>query len=486
MLNLLGSSKRMCDGVSRRDFLRAGSLGLGGLTLADALRLQAAQAAPASGRGFGRAKQCIVLFLYGAASQLETFDLKPDAPTDIRGPFRPIETSAAGVRISEHLPRLAKQMHRVTLIRSMTHPYPIHCAAYALTGNPLCDIPMELNPRDPRHWPYIGSVVDYVGAARGEKRDIPANVALPWPISSRSRPHKRAGTFGGFLGAGFDPVFTEFIGDSPKGDPFRAVSAEGYLQFTPATAPQPEITLDRLKRRRSLLSQLEDERRRWDRAEAKGALGSYDRVQQMALSLITSDQTREALDLSKEPAALRERYGMTLFGQGTLAARRLVERGVRFATVVWDEFNQSCISGWDTHVRQYPRLTGELLPGLDMALATLLEDLQQRGMLDETLVMVVTEHGRTPQLSAAQEGGRDHWSDVYSCLMAGGGAPGGVVVGASDAHAGQPAEHPVSPKDMLATAYHLLGIHPETEIPDRLGRPLPLVPDGKVDAALIA
>jgi hypothetical protein len=373
-------------------------------------------------------------------------------------------------------------MHRVTLIRSMTHPYPIHCAAYALTGNPQCDIPMELNPRDQRHWPYIGSVVDYLDGRTGAaRRDIPGNVCLPWRISSRSRPHKRAGTYGGFLGTGYDPVYTEFIGQWPKGDPYRGITPESYFQFTPNTDPQPEITLDRLARRRSLLDQFDEQRRR---LEGSSALTGYDQVQQKALSLVTSEKMREALDLSKEPTALRERYGMTLFGQGTLAARRLVERGVRFATVVWDEFNQSCISGWDTHVQAVPRLTGELLPGLDMALSALLQDLSQRGMLDETLILILTEHGRPPKLNAA--GGRDHWSDVYSCLIAGGGTKRGVVVGASDQEAGQPAEHPVSPKDVLATAYHLLGIDPETHIFDALQRPLPLVADGRVDEALIA
>lgn len=481
MLEILGSHKRVCDGLSRRDFLSAGALGVGGLSLADVLRLQEASAA--TGRsGFGRAKQCIVLFLYGAASQHETFDLKPEAPTGSRGPFNPIETSAPGVRICEHLPRLAKQMHQVTLIRSMTHPYPIHCAAYALTGNPQCDIPMELNPRDQRHWPYLGSVVQFLEDQKSTaRRDIPGNVAMPWRISSRSAPHKRAGTYGGFLGSGYDPVFTEWIGDSPKGDPFRSVTEEGFFQFTPNTAAQPSITLDRLNRRRSILDQFDAARRRIDGAES---LASYDRVQQTALSLVTSEKMREALDLAREPRALRERYGMTLFGQGALAARRLVERGVKVATVVWDEFNQSCISGWDTHVRAVERLTGELLPGLDMALSGLLLDLKERGMLDETLVLLITEHGRPPKINPA--GGRDHWSDVYSCLMAGGGAKGGVVVGASDQEAGQPVEHPVSPKDMLATAYHLLGINPETEIMDRLQRPLPLVPDGKVDPALLA
>lgn len=480
MLSVLGSEKRMCDGVSRRDFLQAGSLGLGGLSLAQALPVQAA--ARGGGRRFGQAKQCIVLFLYGAASQLETFDLKPDAPTDTRGPFNPIETSVPGIRICEHLPKVARQMHRMTVIRSMTHPHPIHCAAYALTGNPQCDIPMELNPRDQRHWPYIGSVVEFLDQHSGRARkDIPGNVCMPWRISSRSMPHKRAGTFGGFLGSAYDPVFTEFLGEWPKGDPYRGVTPESQFQFTPNTAPQPQITLDRLSRRRTLLEQFDDQRRQLEGSEL---LSGYDRVQQSALSLVTSEKMRDALDLSREPQNLRERYGMTLFGQGTLAARRMVERGVRFATVVWDEFNQSCISGWDTHVKAVERLTGELLPGFDAALSALLEDLAQRGMLEETLVLVITEHGRPPKINGA--GGRDHWSDVYSCAAAGGGIKAGAVVGASDHEAGQPAEHPVSPKDLLATAYHLLGISPDTEILDRLQRPLPLVPDGKVDEALIA
>ncbi len=477
MLRVQGSRKQACDGFSRRDFLTAGGLTAAGFSLSEA------DAAPAAvGRnGFGKAKRAILLYLYGAASQAETFDPKPDAPVDIRGPFRPRETSVSGIRISEHLPLIAKQMHRITVIRSLTHPFPIHGAAYALTGNPICDIPMELNPRDQRHWPYIGSVVDYL---RGSAvPGVPANVCLPWRISSRSAPHKRAGVYGGFLGTAFDPIYTEFIGDSPKGDPYRAVRPDGYFQFTPSAAPQPDITLDRLNRRRGLLGQLDDERHRLDGSDL---VSGYNRSRQRALSLLTSESTREALDLTREPLAMRESYGMTLFGQGTLAARRLLERGVRFATVVWDEFDRSCISGWDTHVRQEQRLTGELLPGLDRALSALIEDLNQRGMLDETLIMVLTEHGRTPKVNPVDGGGRDHWSDVYSGLIAGGGAGAGRVVGASDAHAAYVHDAPVSPKDILATAYHLLGIPPTTEILDRQSRPLPLVPEGRVLESLLA
>ena len=484
MLRILGSHKRACDGLSRRDFLTAGALGMGGLGLADFFRLREAQAAPATGaNGFGQAKSVILLYLYGAASQHETFDPKPDAPENIRGPFQPIDTSLPGLRICEHLPRLAQRMHMVTAIRSMSHKFPIHNAAYTLTGNPECDIPMELNPRDERHWPFIGSVVELLDERNSgpEPPDLPRNVCMPWRLSSRSKPHRRAGPFGGFLGAGYDPVYTEFLGKWPKGDPYRGVTADSHFQFTPNSEPQPDITLDRLRRRKGLLSQLDDERRR---LEGSAAVRSYDRAQQIALALVTSEKVREALDLSKERRALRESYGMTLFGQGALAARRLIERGTKFATVIWDEFNQSCISGWDTHVRHPERLTGELLPGLDMALSGLLDDLQDRGLLDETLVLCVTEHGRTPKINGAA--GRDHWSESYCGLLAGGGIKRGAVIGRSDAHAAFVEEHPVSPKDILATTYHLLGIDPSTEIYDKLDRPLPLVPGGKVDPALLA
>src|SRR5262245_12687236 len=258
MLRVLGSGKRLCDGVTRREMLRAGGLSLFGLPLAGLLRLQEAQAAaPApSSASFGKAKACILLYLYGAPSQLETFDLKPDAPADVRGQFNPIATSVPGVHICEHLPRTARLMHQTALIRSLSHPYNIHSAAYALTGVPKTDIPMELNPRDGRHWPFFGSVLDYL--CRGKaRREVPANVGLPWRFSSRAGQFRRAGPFGGFLGAGYDPVWAEFHGEAPNGDPYRAVTTDGSFRFGP---PGPVVDLDRLDRRRSLLEQLEQKR----------------------------------------------------------------------------------------------------------------------------------------------------------------------------------------------------------------------------------
>jgi hypothetical protein len=486
MLRILGSATRLCDGLTRREALRAGGLGLFGLHLTDLLRLREAQAAPAAAarpapaNGFGRAKACILLYLYGAPSQLETFDLKPDAPVDVRGEFKPVATSVPGLRVCEHLPRSAGVMHLAALVRSLSHPYNIHSAAYALTGVPTTDIPMELNPRDGRHWPFFGSVLDYLHARRGKRADVPLNVALPWKFSSRSEPFRRGGPYGGFLGSGYDPVWGEFDGTATRGDPYRGVSPR--LQFRIGQPGVPELTLDRLDRRRSLLSQFDAARRK---AVAAPAARGFDRHQQLALDLMSSSRLRQALDVEREPAAVRERYGLTLFGQATLAARRLIENGVRLATVFWDEFKDAN-TAWDTHLRQYARLKDELLPGFDLAFSALLEDLRARGRLDDTLVVVLSEHGRTPKLNKDPGGGREHWSGAYCGLLAGGGVRRGAVLGATDKIAAFPREQPVSPKDVLATVYHLLGVDPETHVHDREGRPVALVPGGKVLAGLIA
>ncbi len=479
MLRILGSTTRLCDGLTRREVLRAGGLGLFGLGLTDLARLREAQAArPARvAGGFGKAKSCILLYLYGAPSQLETFDLKPDAPTDVRGDFKPIATTVPGVLVCEHLPRTARVMHHATLLRSLSHPYNIHSAAYALTGVPTTDIPMELSPRDARHWPFFGSVLDYLDVRRA-RRQVPLNVALPWKFSSRSEPFRRGGPYGGFLGSGYDPVWGEFRGSATKGDPYGGIAPGAAFEVGQPGAPT--LTLDRLARRRSLLGQLEREQKR------VGAAGrGFDRHQQMALDLMTSSKMRRALDVGREPAPLRERYGQTLFGQAVLAARRLVEHGVKLATVFWDEFKDAN-SAWDTHVWQYRRLKGELLPGFDLAYSALIEDLQARGLLDETLVVVMSEHGRTPKLNNAQGGGREHWSGAYSALFAGGGVKRGGLVGATDRTAAFPKDGPVSPKDVLATIYHLLGVDANTHLHDREGRPVPLVPNGKVLGGLLA
>jgi hypothetical protein len=517
MLRILGSPKLLCDGLTRRDVLWAGGLGLFGLGLPDYLRLVDTPAAASErqrGRKcFGKAKSCILLFLYGSPSQLETFDMKPDAPVEIRGEFKPIRSRLPGLDVCELLPNAARVMDRVTVVRSVTHPYPIHGVAFATTGVSAIDIPMELNPRDGRHWPFVGSVVDYVlrhpQSGRGQEsapqretapqpgaRAVPDNIALPFPFSSRRVGEvARAGPYAAFLGGAYNPVWTEFHGEATRhvvktlqeqkldvAEPYVGISPDGRFELATATELPADVTLDRLNGRRSLVEQFDQMHGRLARTAAgRGA----DRYREMAYSLIGSEKVRTALDVSKEPLALRESYGMTLFGQASLTARRLVEAGSRFVTVFWDEYGLAG-SGWDTHWDHYPRMKEELLPGFDRAFYGLIHDLDQRGMLDETLVICTSEHGRTPKLQNVKGGGRDHWSQVYSVVMAGGGIARGRVVGKSDKIAGTVAERPVSPKDVLATLYHLLGIDPERTLTDRTGRPVPLVADGKVIPEVLA
>ena len=503
MLRVLGSSSRLCDGLSRREWLRAGGLSLLGLTAADLLRgdaLAAESPGPAPGGGFGQAKACILLYLYGAPSQLETYDPKPAAPAEVRGEFAAIDTAVPGLRVCEHLPRLARVLDRAAVVRSMTHPYNIHSAAYALTGVPQVDIPMELNPYDTRHWPFVGSVLDFLQRKQGAagaaapSNGVPSNIALPFPFSSRSPEFLRGGPYGGFLGRAYDPVWTEFEGQSSRRvnrwrgesdvdvpDPYLGITPQSRFLLSRAAQLQPEITLDRLHRRRSLLAQLDDARRQLD---ARPAAAAENRFQEMAFSLITSEPVRASLDLAREPAARREAYGMTLFGQAALAARRLVEAGSRLVTVFWDEY-VTANSAWDTHFDHFVRLKDELLPGLDQAFSALVLDLELRGLLDTTLVACISEHGRTPQITNSRGGGREHWSRAYGGLFAGGGIRHGAVVGRTDKHAGDVVERPVSPKDILATIYHLLGVDPATLLHDPLGRPLPLVAEGEVVRELL-
>jgi uncharacterized protein (DUF1501 family) len=492
MLRILGSARRLCSGLTRRDLLRVGGLGLAGLSLPEMLRLQDASAASGVREpSFGKAKSIILIHLYGAPSQIETVDPKPDAPVEIRGEFGSIPSSLPGCDVCELLPNFGKVLDRTTVLRSLTHPYPLHGVAYALTGTPTMDVPLELNPNDPRHWPYFGSVVEYVDAAakRPASRHVPANMALPWPFSSRRTGEvPRSGPYAAFLGSQYNPVWTDFVGTATKGhpktlgqktftdnDPYIGSSEDSYFVVPAASSLQADVTLDRLNRRRSLLEQLDEARRV---AVGKSHGQTLDRYQQMAFSLLESDALRKALDIRLEPEATRKLYGHTLFGQSCLAARRLVEAGSRVVSVFWDEYGLAG-SGWDTHWDHFARMKVELCPGLDQGWFGLITDLDQRGLLDETLVVCTSEHGRTPKISPSKGGGRGHWSRVYSAMMAGGGACRGKVVGSSDKHGGEVKDRPISPKDMLATMYHLLGIDHHQLLHDSLGRPLPLV-EGRV------
>jgi hypothetical protein len=491
--------------MTRRELLQLGSLSLPALAMFPSVAM--AQTQPASNLsvsrlpGFGRAKSCILLFMYGSPSQLETFDPKPEAPLEIRGELGCIPSSVAGLNVCEGLPRLAQVMDKASLIRSVTHPYPIHGVAFATSGIPRIEIPMELNPRDPAHWPFIGSVVDHVDgkAQRGhpaEKPIVPRNLVLPWAFSSkRTGEVARAGPYGGFLGQAFDPISTEFSGKGTKTarktlttnvwedlEPYRGITPESRFQLSTVTQLSSGLTLDRLDTRRSLLDQIEQYRRQ---ADATANRTGIDRHRAMAFDLLRSEKLRRAFDLGEESDETRSLYGMTLFGQAALTARRLVEAGGRFLTVFWDEFGLAG-TGWDTHWDHFPRMKDELLPGLDLTLSGLLVDLDRRGLLDETLVVLLSEHGRTPKLASVQGGGRDHWSRCYSVVMAGGGVARGQVVGRSDKIASDPVERAVSPKDVLATIYHLLGIDPNNTITDLQGRPMVIAPDAEVIREILA
>jgi hypothetical protein len=505
MLRVLGGPKRFCDGITRRELLQVGSLGLAGLSRAAIESAARAQSVTPSASprlpGFGQAKSCILLFMYGSPSQLETFDPKPDAPSEIRGELGCISSSVPGLNVCEGLPRLSRVMDKVSLIRSVTHPYPIHGVAFATTGIPRIEIPMELNPRDPAHWPYIGSVVDHVDGKRrafrpGARPAIPGNVVLPWAFSSqRIGEVARAGPYGGFLGQAFDPVSAEFAGKGTKTarktlttnvwedlEPYRGITSESRFQLSAVTQLAPGLTLDRLDTRLTLLEQIEHSRRQADAAASRTGI---DRHRSVAFNLLQSGTLRRAFDLGEESDETRALYGMTLFGQAALTARRLVEAGGRFVTVFWDEFGLAG-TGWDTHWDHFPRMKDELLPGLDNTLSGLLMDLDRRGLLDETLVVLLSEHGRTPKLASVQGGGRDHWSRCYSVVMAGGGVARGTVLGRSDKIASDPLERAVSPKDILATIYHLMGIDPSATIADLQGRPMVIAPDAQVISEILA
>ncbi len=495
MLNLFGTSRRLCDGLSRRELLSLGSLGA--FSLAD--QFAQASASPAVAPRFGQAKACILIFLYGSPSQHETFDPKPDAVAEVRGEFGSIASAVPGLRVCELLPRTSRIMDQVTTVRSMSHRYAEHGVAYAVSGIPTYTPELETRPRDKRHWPYIGSVVDYLAQRQADPAprgvtEMPRNLALPWMLNSKTDTLVNAGPFAAFLGQAHDPLWTDFTGAGTRMaprytggqtrdflDPFAGTLPNGRFILSSDSRLRDDIPVDRLNLRQSLLAQFELAQRRVD---AAGQV--FDHHRRRAYNLLTSNAVHQALDIGRESLALRERYGMTLFGQSCLAARRLVEAGTKFVSVFWDGFGQFASCGWDTHSNHYPRLKEYLLPGFDLAYPALIDDLRQRGMLDDTLVLCLSEHGRTPLIDSKPSGaGRHHWSRVYSSVLAGGGIARGRVVGSSDRLGGEVRDTPISPKDILATAFHLLGIDPHTQVPDAQGRPFPIAGDGEMRPELL-
>ena len=482
MLRLVGSPRRCCDGWTRRETLQAGALGLvGGLSLPQLLAAESTR----DGDRPGKAKNVILLYLLGGAATQDMWDLKPNAPVEVRGEFRPIATSAPGVQICEHLPRTAKWVHKLAVVRSVNHKAGCHNCLPSYTG--FDQMMPDQHPRDTDP-PSMGSVCEFLRVQEGrtEAGIFPDYVYLPCWLGW-GQVFRRAGPYGGFLGKRFDALTSEC---APYKDMEAPATKPGYpntvrgIPYLSDSVLLPNVTVDRLNSRRSLLQQFDAG---VQIAEASPAVGVFDRTQQRAFGLLTSAKAREAFDLNGVDPRVIDRYGRTLFGQSTLIARRLIESGVRFVNVTWDLFwdrVQVDYDAWDTHTRNCPILKENKLPGFDQTFTALLEDLDARGMLDETLVVVTSEMGRTPKING--NGGRDHWTYCYGTVLAGAGIRGGTVYGASDAQAAYVKDLPVSPADICCTVYQCLGIDPEMTVPDKTGRPVAINQGGRPITGILA
>lgn len=431
MLELGRDYLRTCTGISRRRLLTVGGLGTLGISLADAFAASAARA----GTVAPEQRSCIFVWLDGGPSQFETFDPKPEAPVEVRGPYGAIETNVSGIRISELLPTLARQMDKFTILRTFTHGLDRHSPIHVMTGS-------ATNPT------AFGAVVTAFGQHRS---NLPPYVRLGSTIK---------GVGGGALGAGYDPVTVE--------DPNAGKVVIPDFQLPTA------VTEGRFARRRSLLEQVDHFRRGVD---ADPSLHTKDASYQKAMGLLTSTEVRTAFDLSKEPDPLRLRYGANKFGQSCLLARRLVEAGSRFVEIKWfGDVDSSAYDSWDVHGADLPglsRLEHQLCPRLDLAFSALLQDLHDRGLLESTLVVALGEFGRTPRINAL--GGRDHWPATQSVFLAGAGIPPGTVIGSTDADGAYPASRPVPLPDFFFTFFRLLGLN--ANVDDRLR---PFVPQGNL------
>ncbi len=466
MLRFNTSPVRLCDRMSRREVLRVGGLGVAGISLADLLRRPAtADALPYS----GKAKSCIVLFLMGGPAQHSTWDPKPEAPDEVRGEFKPIATTVPGMQIGELLPETAKLAEHLCLLRAMHTGDNAHSSSgyYMLTGVPHLPKNREgVNPGAPNNWPNFASIVRRLQPGT---TSLPAAVRLPhhiWNTDGSVWPGQDAG----FLGSASDPWL------------FRCEPASEDFQIPEFSLPEM-LSLDRFQQRRRLLSEIDHHVSGSQRQS--DVLEHYDGATGQAFDLLTSPKSRAAFRLSDEPQDVRDRYGRSQFGQSVLLSRRLVEAGVRLVQVNWfrgpdEPANAPC---WDSHVGEAERLKTVLLPPFDQAYSALLGELIERNMLDETLVVCLSEFGRTPKINP--QGGRGHWGNVFSVSLAGGGIRGGTIFGASDAIGGEPKDDVVTPADLLATIFHCLGLSPSTELQSPLGRPFPIA-RGKVLHEILA
>ncbi|HJZ93986.1 MAG TPA: DUF1501 domain-containing protein [Gemmataceae bacterium] len=471
MLRVLGRPRQFCDGVTRREAMTVGALSVlgGSFTLPNLLASEEQKSRDARA---GQAKNVLVLYLHGGAPTQDMFDLKPQAPAEIRGEFKPIATSVSGIQVCEHLPKTARWMHRGAIVRSVTHKAGCHNTLPGFTGS---EQPVDVNDPIPKDSfpPAMGAVCEYLKPPR---TDLPHYVAVPtylgWGFAL-----KRPGPWGGFLGKRFDPLCSEC---TPAIDPKPPAGRRPMWLGTPKLADAvlgAGMTLDRLDTRRALLEQLDDEHRRVERLGAD----TFDRVRQRAFSLLTTSKLKAAFDVEAEDPKVRDRYGRHLFGQSALIGRKLIEAGVRFVDVYWDGYSAKVPTNldpyWDTHSNNFVQLKQVNLPNLDQTYDALLGDLEDRGLLDETLVVTMSDFGRTPRVNGSA--GRDHWTYCYSVVLAGAGIRGGTVCGASDSQAAFVKDRPVRPADVCATIYHCLGIDPETLIADKAGRPVPIAHGGE-------
>lgn len=476
MLRILGRGTQLCDGITRRDLMQVGAVSTLGLSLPTQLQ------AEATGIPDGPAKSVILINLLGGPSHIDMFDMKPDAPVEIRGEFNPIPTSVTGLQICEHMPLTARTMHHSTLIRTHSHLYNTHSPYNLLTGysGPV----LINNVAKPDDQPSIGSVMQYAGL---RSEGVPSFVWMP-SHPGHSQGKRRAGPYGGFLGKTYDPLFTSyaptFEGDTNGRNSYINPAVPIADPHLPALDRPADVTLNRLDRRRTLLEQLDEERAALDTSGREANLSEF---QSTALGLLTSTRTRDAFDLSGERPELRERYGRNLFGSCMLTARRLVESGVKFVGVTTEsQFNGKVGAGqWDTHSNNFRLLKNFNLPTLDRNYSALIEDLDDRGLLESTLVVLMGEMGRTPKVKP-QNGGRDHWTQCGFIVLTGGGVKRGKLYGRSDRQAAWPLDLPVSSADHVATIYKLLGIDPHMIVHDRTGRPIPIALGGRPIRDVIA
>lgn len=447
------------NSITRRQFLGVGGLSLGTIAFTQASSGVAAQSLP-------RAKACILLYMDGGPSHIDLWDLKPEAPAEIRGEFRPIATSIPGIHVCEHLPRTAKQMHHLMQIRSVRHAETIHDpAVYQMLTGHKHPIPQGNLTVQPTDFPQMGTAF---GAVDKSHAVMPKVIEIPetMKMDARVLPGQNAG----FLGA--------------MRDPFRVQVTTDARVVPPDIAPDLDNTPQRLRQRASLLRDISDQHR---------SSSDFNVFQRQALDLLADPRMRRSFDLDLESDRVRDHYGRNRHGQSVLLARRLVEAGARFVTVYWGKELQDWAGDrgrvlannpWDTHRNHFPLLKDELLPRADRALAALLEDLHQRGLLSETLVVWMGDFGRTPMIER-KYASRDHWPHANTVLFAGAGIPGGAVHGRTDRHAAQVTEDPVTPGDLTATVYHLLGVDPKSTIRDRNGRSFPLT-EGQPIRAIVA